>query len=55
MSAALGNRVTVSRNGASVGGYIWPEVVLGEVPRNIDASERINISNEGSLIGDVTA
>jgi hypothetical protein len=30
-------------------------VVLGEVPRNIDASERMNISNEGSLIGDVIA
>jgi hypothetical protein len=30
-------------------------VVLGEVPVNIDAGERMNIGNEGSLIGDVIA
>jgi cytoskeletal protein CcmA (bactofilin family) len=30
-------------------------VLLGEVQRNINASERVNISSEGSLIGDVIA
>jgi cytoskeletal protein CcmA (bactofilin family) len=30
-------------------------VVLGKVQGNIDASELVNISGEGSLIGDVIA
>jgi cytoskeletal protein CcmA (bactofilin family) len=30
-------------------------VILGEVQGNIDASERVNITSEGSLIGDLIA
>jgi cytoskeletal protein CcmA (bactofilin family) len=47
-------------------GHGWPQwgkcrqisvpgevVVLGEAQGNVDASERVNISSEGSLSGDV--
>ena len=51
-----GSRVTVGRNGRVSADICAREVVvLGAVRGNIDASERVNISSEGSLIGDVIA
>jgi cytoskeletal protein CcmA (bactofilin family) len=51
-----GSRVTIGRNGqVSADIYAREVVVLGEVQGNIDASERVNITCEGSLIGDVIA
>jgi cytoskeletal protein CcmA (bactofilin family) len=51
-----GIRVTVGRNGQVSADICAREVVvLGAVQGNIDASERVNISSEGSLIGDVIA
>jgi cytoskeletal protein CcmA (bactofilin family) len=47
-------RVTVGRNGQVSADICAREVVvLGAVQGNIDASDRVNISSEGSLIGDV--
>jgi cytoskeletal protein CcmA (bactofilin family) len=49
-----GSRVTVGRNGRVSADICAREVVvLGAVHGNIDASDRVNISSEGSLIGDV--
>jgi cytoskeletal protein CcmA (bactofilin family) len=49
-----GCRVTVGRNGQVSADICASEVVvLGAVHGNIDASDRVNISSEGSLIGDV--
>jgi cytoskeletal protein CcmA (bactofilin family) len=49
-----GSRVTVGRNGRVSADICAREVVvLGAVQGNIDASDRVNISSEGSLIGDV--
>jgi cytoskeletal protein CcmA (bactofilin family) len=49
-----GSRVTVGRNGQVSADICAREVVvLGAVHGNIDASDRVNISSEGSLIGDV--
>jgi cytoskeletal protein CcmA (bactofilin family) len=51
-----GSRVTIGRNGQVSADICAREVVvLGEVQGNIDASERVNITSEGSLIGDVIA
>jgi cytoskeletal protein CcmA (bactofilin family) len=51
-----GSRVTVGRNGqVSADTCAREVVVLGEVQGNIDASERVNIGSEGSLIGNVIA
>jgi cytoskeletal protein CcmA (bactofilin family) len=49
-----GSRVTVGRNGRVLADICAREVVvLGVVRGNIDASDRVKISSEGSLIGDV--
>jgi cytoskeletal protein CcmA (bactofilin family) len=49
-----GSRVTVGRNGEVSADICAREVVvMGAVHGNIDASDRVNISSEGSLIGDV--
>jgi len=49
-----GSRVTVGRNGQVSADICAREVVvLGAVHGNIDASDRVKISSEGSLIGDV--
>jgi cytoskeletal protein CcmA (bactofilin family) len=49
-----GSRVTVGRNGQVSADICAREVVvLGAVQGNINASDRVNISSEGSLIGDV--
>jgi cytoskeletal protein CcmA (bactofilin family) len=49
-----GSRVTVGRNGQVSADICAREVVvLGAVHGNVDASDRVNISSEGSLIGDV--
>jgi cytoskeletal protein CcmA (bactofilin family) len=51
-----GSRVTVGRNGQVTADICAREVVvLGAVQGNIDASERVNINSEGSLIGNVIA
>jgi cytoskeletal protein CcmA (bactofilin family) len=49
-----GSRVTVGHNGQVAADINAREVVvLGVVHGNVDASDRVNISSEGYLIGDV--
>jgi cytoskeletal protein CcmA (bactofilin family) len=49
-----GSRVTVGRNGQVSADICAREVVvLGAVQGNIDASDHVKISSEGSVIGDV--
>jgi cytoskeletal protein CcmA (bactofilin family) len=51
-----GNRVTVGRNGSVSANITAREiVVLGKVRGNANASDRVDIRSEGSLIGDVSA
>jgi cytoskeletal protein CcmA (bactofilin family) len=51
-----GNRVTVGRNGVVSANVTAREiVVLGKVKGNLQASDRVDIRNEGSLTGDVVA
>ena len=51
-----GNRVTVGRNGIVSANITAREiVVLGKVKGNLQASDRVDIRNEGSLTGDVVA
>ena len=51
-----GNRVTVGRNGQVNANINAREVVvLGKVRGNLNASDRVDIRNEGSLTGDVIA
>jgi len=51
-----GNRVTVGRNGNVAANVTAREiVVLGKVRGNLNASDRVDIRNEGSLTGDVIA
>jgi cytoskeletal protein CcmA (bactofilin family) len=51
-----GNRVTVGRNGVVSANITARDiVVLGKVRGNINASDRFDIGNEGSLTGDVVA
>jgi cytoskeletal protein CcmA (bactofilin family) len=51
-----GNRLTVGRNGVVSANITAREiVVIGKVKGNLVASDRVDIRNEGSLIGDVTA
>ena len=51
-----GNRVTVGRNGNVSASITAREiVVLGKVRGNLNASDRVDIRNEGSLTGDVIA
>ncbi len=51
-----GNRVTVGRNGQVAANINAREVVvLGKVRGNLNASDRVDIRNEGSLTGDVVA
>src|SRR5436309_498261 len=51
-----GNRVTIGRNGQVSANINAREVVvLGKVRGNLNASDRVDIRNEGSLTGDVVA
>jgi cytoskeletal protein CcmA (bactofilin family) len=51
-----GNRVTVGRNGVVAANINAREiVVIGKVRGNLQASDRVDIRNEGSLTGDVVA
>ncbi|HEX6465915.1 MAG TPA: polymer-forming cytoskeletal protein [Terriglobales bacterium] len=51
-----GNRVTVGRNGQVTANVNAREiVVLGKLKGNLNASDRVDIRNEGSLTGDVVA
>lgn len=51
-----GNRVTVGRNGVVTANISAREVVvIGKVKGNLTATDRVDIRNEGSLIGDVIA
>ncbi len=51
-----GNRVTVGRNGVVSANIAAREiVVLGKVRGNVQASDRVDIRNEGSLTGDLIA
>src|SRR5207253_4790296 len=51
-----GNRVTVGRNGVVNANVVAREiVVIGKVKGNLNASDRVDIRNEGSLTGDVVA
>ncbi|MDP9268256.1 MAG: polymer-forming cytoskeletal protein [Acidobacteriota bacterium] len=51
-----GNRVTVGRNGVVNANVVAREiVVIGKVKGNLNASDRVDIRNEGSLTGDVIA
>ena len=51
-----GNRVTIGRNGQVNANINAREVVvLGKVRGNLNASDRVDIRNEGSLTGDVVA
>ena len=51
-----GNRVTIGRNGSVAANITAREiVVLGKVRGNLNASDRVDIRNEGSLTGDVVA
>ncbi len=51
-----GNRVTVGRNGVVNANIQAREiVVIGKVKGNLQASDRVDIRNEGSLTGDVVA
>lgn len=50
------NRVTIGRNGNVAANIAAREiVVLGKVRGNLNASDRVDIRNEGSLTGDVSA
>jgi len=51
-----GNRVVIGRNGNVAANINAREVVvLGKVNGNINATDRVDIRNEGSLTGDVVA
>ena len=51
-----GNRVTIGRNGVVAANITAREIViLGKVRGNLNASDRVDIRNEGSLTGDVIA
>jgi cytoskeletal protein CcmA (bactofilin family) len=51
-----GNRVTIGRNGVVSANIVAREiVVLGKVRGNLNATDRVDIRNEGSLTGDVVA
>jgi len=51
-----GNRVTIGRNGVVSANVIAREIVIiGKVRGNLNASDRVDIRNEGSLTGDVIA
>src|SRR5436853_6656850 len=51
-----GNRVTVGRNGVVAANINAREiVVIGKLRGNLNASDRVDIRNEGSLTGDVVA
>ena len=51
-----GNRLTVGRNGVVAANIQAREiVVLGKVRGNVQAADRVDIRNEGSLTGDVIA
>lgn len=51
-----GNRVTVGRNGVVSANISAREIViLGKVRGNLNATDRVDIRNEGSLTGDVVA
>lgn len=51
-----GNRVTVGRNGQVSANITAREIVVqGKVRGNLNASDRVDIRNEGSLTGDVVA
>jgi cytoskeletal protein CcmA (bactofilin family) len=51
-----GNRLTVGRNGVVAANVSAREiVVLGKVRGNVQAADRVDIRNEGSLTGDVIA
>ncbi len=51
-----GNRVTIGRNGVVAANIQAREIVLhGKVHGNLDASDRVEIRAEGSLVGDITA
>lgn len=50
------NRVTIGRNGNVAANIAAREIViLGKVRGNLNASDRVDIRNEGSLTGDVSA
>ena len=51
-----GNRVTIGRNGVVAANIQAREiVVMGKVHGNLDATDRVEIRAEGSLVGDITA
>ena len=51
-----GHRVSVGRNGTVTANITAREVVvMGKVKGNLTASDRVEIRNEGSLVGDVIA
>lgn len=51
-----GNRVTVGRNGTVDADIVAREIViLGKVNGNVTAADRVDIRNEGTLVGDVIA
>jgi len=51
-----GNRLTVGRNGVVTANVSAREiVVIGKVRGNLNATDRVDIRNEGSLTGDVVA
>src|SRR5438270_1658331 len=51
-----GNRVTIGRNGVVSANVVAREIVIiGKVRGNLNASDRVDIRNEGSLTGDVVA
>ncbi|MDR3763049.1 MAG: polymer-forming cytoskeletal protein [Acidobacteriota bacterium] len=51
-----GHRVTVGRNGTVDADVVAREIViLGKVNGNVTASDRVDIRNEGTLVGDVIA
>src|SRR5579859_2979832 len=51
-----GNRVTIGRNGVVSANINAREiVVMGKVKGNLQAQDRVDIRNEGSLTGDVVA
>ena len=51
-----GNRVTIGRSGIVAANIQAREIVVqGKVHGNLDASDRVEIRAEGSLVGDITA
>src|SRR5919109_1497571 len=51
-----GNRVTIGRNGVVAANISAREIVIiGKVRGNLNASDRVDIRNDGSLTGDVIA